>query len=111
MVPDYTGFDSSVTVTQARLRMLEIAAADSAFRATRGRTPTDLEELIADYADLPRIDPLTQDGFILITEDGRRLLRSKALGAEGVPARPELIGTTRNHEAMLQLELPGKVEP
>lgn len=104
-MPDYLRYDVRLTATRARLLLLEIAAADGAFRATHGRAPADLDELAAAYPDLPRTDPLTLQDFVLTTGDGHRLLRSPALDADGDPARLGEIATSLDTEAMLQLEL------
>lgn len=105
MFPDYTAYDVRITATRTRLLMLEIAAADGAFRAGQGRAPADLDELAATYPDLPRTDPLTGDSFVLETVGGRRILRSQALGADGDPARLERIPTSIRVEGALRIEL------
>jgi len=111
MAPDYARYDIQLTASRSRLLLLEIAAADGAFRAAQGRPPADLDELAKATPTLPRTDPLTADAFVLETVGGVRTLRSAAPGADGDPARLAQTGTSWNYDRMLQLELPAEATP
>ena len=72
-------FDLRIVLAETRLRLLQLAAADTALRLAGSPAPTTIEDLKAFDPDIPLLDPLSNEPFVLEVIDGRRVLRTAAV--------------------------------
>jgi hypothetical protein len=78
---DYSvfAFDRRLAFRQSSLHLLQLAMAFVAHSADIGAPPRSLEELRAFDLDVPLIDPLSDEPYEMVHEDGAHVLRSPAL--------------------------------